>query len=269
MTCNQVAESIEPGEGSLNYPPSFISSQFPSIIKFMYSSFPGWDNQFNTPNKKPLPKIIAVISLVSNHPLRLLLRSASTTPGNPDRAQRVFEERDLCWASRYDPDTQRKALAVDHHHPLRTLAPLGLPDSFAPFFAGTKLASAKASSHSNRPCSSNSPSKTCQMSSQTPSSAQKYILRQQVEGLGYLSGRSRQRAPVLSTQRMPSRQWRLSAQGRPPCLPLGRRGSKGSSFSHIESVKNSRRAMISSTSIMHEFFTFFKELQCLKRGYQF
>jgi hypothetical protein len=37
--------------------------------------------------------------------------------------------------------SQRKAAAVDHHHPLRPLAPLGFPDSTAPFFAGAKLPS--------------------------------------------------------------------------------------------------------------------------------
>jgi hypothetical protein len=35
--------------------------------------------------------------------------------------------------------SQRKTAAVDHHHPLRPLAPLGFSDSAAPFFAGAKL----------------------------------------------------------------------------------------------------------------------------------
>jgi len=30
-------------------------------------------------------------------------------------------------------------MAVDHHHPLRSFAPFGLSDTFAPFFAGAKL----------------------------------------------------------------------------------------------------------------------------------
>ena len=37
----------------------------------------------------------------------------------------------------------RNTLAVDHHHPLRSLAPLGFSDSCAPFFAGAKLPSRK------------------------------------------------------------------------------------------------------------------------------
>jgi hypothetical protein len=268
MTYNQVAEGIEPGECSLNYPPSFISSQFPSIIKFMHSSFPGWDNQFNAPVKKSLPKLIAVISLVSNHPLRLLFRSAAALAGNPDRAHRLLGERDLRRGRRYNPDAHRYPLAVDHNHPLRTLAPLGLPDSIAPFFAGAKDPSMKTSSHSSRPFSSSSPRITCQMSSQTCSSAQKYIRRQQVEGLGYSSGRSCQLAPVLRIQRIPSRQRRLSTQGRPPFLLLGSRGSKGSSFSHIESVKNLRRAMESSYSIIHGFAYKIKLLKNPKSGYE-
>jgi hypothetical protein len=49
--------------------------------------------------------------------------------------------------------------------------------------------------------------------------------RQQVLALGYSFGRSRQRAPVLSTQRMPSKTRRLSLQGRPRLLSLGKSGS--------------------------------------------
>jgi hypothetical protein len=56
-----------------------------------------------------------------------------------------------------------------------------------------------------------------------------------VLGLGYSGGRSRQRAPVLSTHKMPSSTLRLSAHGRP--RPEGC-GSNGSIFFHCSSVKN-------------------------------
>jgi hypothetical protein len=41
--------------------------------------------------------------------------------------------------------SQRKTRAVNHHHPLRSLAPLGLAHGGAPFFAGAKLPSRKDS----------------------------------------------------------------------------------------------------------------------------
>jgi hypothetical protein len=43
--------------------------------------------------------------------------------------------------------SQRKTPAVDHHHPLRALAPLGLADRGAPFLAGAKLPSINDSLH--------------------------------------------------------------------------------------------------------------------------
>jgi hypothetical protein len=107
-------------------------------------------------------------------------------------------------------------LAIDHHHPLGSLAFLGASDSCAPFLAGANEPSAKVSSHSRCPDSSSSSMKVCQTWSQTPLSSQLRSLRQQVDGEGYWVGRSHQRAPVLSIQSSPSTTWRLSTKGRPP-----------------------------------------------------
>jgi hypothetical protein len=187
ISYNQAPEAVHPGEGALNFPALFIPAKLAAIIINMQPVFARRNNQLNSALMHPVTKRHTVIPLVRNHPLRLLFRSASTTPGNTDRAHRLLRERDLRRGRRYNPDAHRYPLAVDHNHPLRTLAPLGLPDSIAPFFAGAKDPSMKTSSHSSRPFSSSSPRITCQMSSQTCSSAQKYIRRQQVEGLGYSS----------------------------------------------------------------------------------
>jgi hypothetical protein len=81
--------------------------------------------------------------------------------------------------------SQRNTVAIDHHHPLCTLAPLGFSDSSAPFFAEAKLPSMKASLQSNSPFRFNSPRKARQMVSQTPPSSQLRKRRQQVAGEGY------------------------------------------------------------------------------------
>jgi hypothetical protein len=52
--------------------------------------------------------------------------------------------------------SQRNTFAVDHHHPLCALAPLGPADAFAPFFAGAKLPSTNASDQYSCPFSSSS-----------------------------------------------------------------------------------------------------------------
>jgi hypothetical protein len=76
------------------------------------------------------------------------------------------------------------------------------------------------------------------MSSQTPCSSQSRRRRQQVLGEGYCRGRSFQRAPERSTQRMPSKQARWPMGVRPPALPGLTRGSNGSIYFHCSSVSS-------------------------------
>jgi hypothetical protein len=68
--------------------------------------------------------------------------------------------------------SQRNTLAVDHHHPLRTLAAFGFSDARAPFFAEAKEPSAKVSSQSSLPAASSSPRNARQIVSHKSSSSQ-------------------------------------------------------------------------------------------------
>jgi hypothetical protein len=140
--------------------------------------------------------------------------------------------------------SQRKTLAVDHHHPLRPLTPLGFADSRAPFLAGAKLPSRNASLHCNCGRSFNSARKARQTASQTPCSSQRCSRRQQVDGEGNSSGKSCHRAPLRNIHKIPSSTGRSSLGGRPPRGRGRGRGSKGWIFSHCASL-NSRpyRAM--------------------------
>jgi hypothetical protein len=61
-------------------------------------------------------------------------------------------------------------------------------------------------------------------------------LRQQVEGLEYLFGKSAQGAPVRRTQRIPSKTLRLSAQGLPPFFDFLGFGNNASIFFHCSFV---------------------------------
>ena len=108
-----------------------------------------------------------------------------------------------------------------------TPAPLFLP--------GKKLASMNTSSQSSTPLASSSERKALHISFRTSASYHSFRRRQQVEGCGYLSGRSFHRAPVLSTQSIPSNTSRSSALGRPPFGPTGFLGIRGSIFSHCSS----------------------------------
>jgi len=110
------------------------------------------------------------------------------TPSYPDGRERRLREPDFRRGCRVKVVSQRNTLAVDHHHPLRSFAPLGFSDSRAPFLAGAKLPSGIDSLHFSCWRSFNSLRNACQIASQTPCSSQSRNGRQHVEGCGYFSG---------------------------------------------------------------------------------
>jgi len=247
-TDNQSAIISEPGESSLNFPTAFITSQLSAIMIFLpFVVAPVRANQFDTSCLELPSQRVTVISSVSNQSLRIFSRTTPTFTWHSNIIQRFFEELDLRRGRRVQVVSKRNTLAVDHHHPLRALAPLGLTDAFAPFFAGGKLPSTNASDQSNWPFSSSSERKARHALSQTPCSSQSLSLRQQVEGLGYRFGKSAQGAPVRRIHRIPSKTLRLSAQGLPPFLLGLGFGKSFSIFFHCSFVNFHRSLAIFKT----------------------
>jgi len=240
---HQSAIIAQPGECTFHFPPTFISSQLAAIMIFLlFVVVPVRADQFNTARLQSSSQRITVIGLVGNQPIGFLARSASTFSGDRNVVYRLFEEFDLRRRRRVQVVSQRNTLAVDHHHPLRSFAPFGFSDALAPFFAGAKLPSAKASDQSSWPRSSSSERNARHAFNQTSCSSQSFNRRQHVEGLGYRLGKSAHGAPVRSTHKIPSNTLRLSAQGRPPFLDVLGLGNKASIFFHCLSV-NFRRSL--------------------------
>jgi hypothetical protein len=237
------SEVAEPRESSFDRPSAPVSSELSSIgvLGFHPVAAVGGD-EFDVAGCEPASEGIAVCGSVVDDPLGQTKRSARFL--QHDSIEHLLDQRRFVRRGRVEVDSQRKTFAIDHHHPLRTLAPLGFPDEGAPFFAGAKEPSAKVSSHLIRPLASSSLIKVRQILSQVPLSSQSRSRRQQVEGLGKHSGRSFHRAPLRKTQRIPSRQRRSSALGRPPKGLFGCGGSSGLIFLHWRSESNvSLRAM--------------------------
>src|ERR671917_573929 len=118
-------------------------------------------------------------------------------------------------------------------------APFTFPavgDIFTPFLPGTKLPSRKASFQSNLAWASKVLRNFSRMPSQTPWSCHSWSRRWQVDRLPYLGGKSFQRAPDLSTHRIPFRVRRSSARGLPLLLGFG---SSGAISSHCWSPNSS------------------------------
>ena len=206
-------------------------------------------------NKKtdsPFPQTfagrIAVISLISDYSLWSGPRSSGSSLGDSDLSNNLIKESDLSRRGTVGMASERNTLAIDQYQALRSLSPLGFPDSRAPFFAGKKLASTNTSSQSRMPLWSSSERKARHMSLSTSVSYHSLRRRQHVDGCGYFFGRSFHRAPVLSIQSIPSKTNRSSAGGRPPLGFLGRSGINGSIFFHCSSVRYTTRSFTGLTS---------------------
>lgn len=248
---NKPSGIVQPGKSSFNLPAAFVTAKLPAIvISLLFIVVPVRADQLDTPVSKTLTKGVTVIALIGNQPQEVVLRYNDTV-------QRLLEERDLTRGRRRKVVPQRNSLAVDHHHPLRALPPLGFPDGYTPFFAGAKLPSTKASLQSSCFLSSSSETNALHASIHTSCSSQSFNLRQQVEGLGYSFGKSAQGAPVLSTHRIPSKTLRLSAQGRPPFLLRLGFGRSFSSFFHCSSVNSIRFLAIGRTLLSMTKFTLY------------
>jgi hypothetical protein len=239
MTNQKPAELAEPSIGSLDDPAAFVASHLsPIVIALPLVVLAVRRDQLNGPFLQSFAQGVGVVAGVCDYPLRFLPRAAFTA-GNVDFFERGFRKRNFCRRGTFQPNSQRKTLTVDQYHPLRSLAALGFTDRIAPFFAGAKLPSRNVSSHFSRPSPSRAPNRARQAFSQTSSSCHCFNRRQQVAGEGNSSGRNRHAAPVCRIHRMPSKQARFDAHGRPRLSFLRRpSGNNGSINSHCSSVNS-------------------------------
>jgi len=245
MTNEESAELAQPCVGALDDPASLVASELPSVLVFsLLVVVAVRDDKLDAALLEPLAQRVGVVGAVGDHALRLGPRPAFGA-GDLDFGERGFRKRNFCRRGTFQPNSQRKTATVDQYHPLRPLAALGFSDPGAPFFAGAKLPSRNVSSHFSSPSPSSAPSSVRHASSHTSCSSHCFKRRQQVAGDGYLSGKNRHAAPVCNTHRMPSKQARLEAHGRPR-LSLRRfgSGSSGSINAHCASVSNSNRFLL-------------------------
>lgn len=234
VTHNQPAKLSDPGDRSFDDPSARVSSHPSTILtRGAFAILSMWGNEQKVLLCQFISEFITVVSLICNQ-----WRGNLGIIGLVDNFRCEFY---LSPFGRVRGACQRYSRAISHHHPLCTLSTLGFSDVFAPFFAEAKLPSMKSSSQFIRPCSLSSSMKACHISRKTPASSHSTNLRQHVLGEGNLSGKSFHRAPLLRTHKMPSKQLRSSARGRPP-LGYSTLGIKRLTFSHCSSVsKTSRR----------------------------
>ncbi len=239
MSNQQSAELTEPCVGSFDDPAALISPQFaPIFVAPLACCSSGRAQSVRCRAFSAAPAADQNRRRGRRLPFGLLSRAAFGAR-HADFGERGFRKRSFSRRGTFQPNSQRKTLTVDQYHPLRALATLGFTDCGAPFFAGAKLPSKKGLVPLSKPSPSSAPSRVRHASSQTPCSSHCFSRRQQVDGEGNSSGRKRHAAPVCRIQRMPSKQARFGAQGRPrrSRRSLGL-GSNGSISFHCSSVNS-------------------------------
>jgi hypothetical protein len=123
-------------------------------------------------------------------------------------------------------------VAIDEEHDLRPLAALRLADTKPPFLAGENVPSAIASSKRSDFIPSSRWSSRRQAIWKIPLWVHSRSRRQQVAGDGKYVGKSFHRAPLLNTQRIPSKHGRGGTGGRPPTFFILLTGNRSAIRSH-------------------------------------
>lgn len=246
VPANQQAPVVtEPGDGTFDLPSSSVPSERSAVLMLPLPVGEVRADEFDASLPEPKAEGQRVVAAIADEAIGILPRPSGAGIAYSDGGERLRRELDLTRASAMEGNSQRNTLAVCQYHELCAFALSGLADVETPFFAGANVASMKHSLQRIRPCSLSSVRKVRQILSQTPCSSQSFNRRQHVLGLAYSAGRSTQRAPVRRIQRIPSKTFRLFAQGRPL---LRMRGSSGAIFSHCRSEMSFWRAIESPLS---------------------
>jgi hypothetical protein len=225
ITRHQATKVLQPGDRSLDFITSSITSDFPAVLRStLLATSTVRADQLDAALGQPRAERIAVGSFVVNQTLRLTRRRASID-------QVYFRD-----VGRFRVNSQRQTFAVDEQHDLRPLAAFGVANLGAPFFAGENVPSAIASSQLIFPRSSSCFRSRDQATLKTPDSVHCLNRRQHVVKEGNDFGKSFHRAPLRSSHRMPSRQARGGIRGRPPKRLGGFQGKRSSIRSHCSSV---------------------------------
>ena len=236
---HQSSKVSPPCEGAFDLPSSFVAAQRSSILRWwLLPIFPMWTDQLNPASCQSSPQGIGIGGLVVDQAARIFPRPSVSGSRHGYALQRRFDQPDFRWGRRVQVVSQRKTLAVCHHHPLRTLSAFSFADARPPFFAGAKLPSANVSAQSSWPCSSSWPNNVRHAFSQMPWASQRRNRRQHVVGEGYPAGRSFHRAPLRNTHKMPANTGRLAMGLGPPLGEAFGAGSSGAICAHGASVSS-------------------------------
>ena len=235
MADEEAAIVAQVSEGALDLPAFAVAAQRASVLQLNFAAPAMWTDQLNTSGGELLAQPLRVVSPVTDEARRAVAWPAPPSSRHAHALEGFWREADFRGRGAKESTSQRYTRAVCHHHPLCTLATFGFTHAEPPFLALAKLPSRKTSSQLSLPSASSCPSKARQILNQSSRASHSCSRRQQVLAEGYSRGRSRQRAPLRRTHKMPSKTIRSSALGRPRALRRAL-GKSGRMISHCRSL---------------------------------
>ena len=200
------AEVLQPGVGTFDFPASSIASQRAFVFEATVTNMAAIRNdQLDSASIQSHAQRVGIVAAAGEDAAEMGARSSPAFAWNLHRGERAFRQAKFRDLSGRKLRSDRYAVAVDHHHTLRTFTAMCFVDCRAPFLAVMKVASRKASSQSSNRRWSSIDNSFRHAFSHTSCSSQLRNRRQHVDPSRNSSGKSRHRAPVRNTQRMPSR----------------------------------------------------------------
>jgi hypothetical protein len=228
---------LQPRKQPLDFPAPLVAPQLPPVLRLRLLPVAlVRRDHLNVECLQLRIQRVRVVRLVADQSFRLLI--------DKPLDESFSHKGDFMRRSRCRVDGDRKTSRVCHCHELRTLAPLGLSDSSAPFLATTKVPSIKHSDKSSWPLVRRFSAKVSNIRSSRPSLTHCWNLRWQVWYGGNRSGKSHQRGPERRIQSTPLRTSRSGLRGLPRVCTTGGLSNSGSINDHCSSVNSSRRAMM-------------------------
>ena len=228
VACDESPEVLQPTDRAFDLPATTIAGKLAPVLKGRARAIVAMRaDQFDAALSQPLPQMVAVGGEIVD---QVLGKSSQAT-----LIEKGFDQLDIVRTGAGDEDAQRQARGVGEDHDLGPFTTFGFADALAPFFADANVPSAIAWSRSIWPVRSRRCSSRDQARSHAPRLVQASNRRQHVLGEGKQDGKSFQRAPVRSTQQIPSKHSRDSAGGRPPSGERGNSGNRSAIRDHCSS----------------------------------
>ncbi len=218
--CDNSTIIVQPGNTALHNPTSFEAWELSTILRRWFDSrLTMRADQIDLIFHQPFAQWVRVGGFVINQSLGLSILQCVF-------CKQRLDQLDFATAGRFCVDRHRCPATIDEDHDFSAFATTSRANSSTPFFAEANVPSAKVSEKSIWPASSIRSKMICQADKSRPSIVHCWKRRWHVALEGYSFGKSFHRAPVTRIQRMPSRQSRGWALGRPPFLEGGVQGNK-------------------------------------------